>query len=277
MSAHMNRLGIEALSALGLGPVDYVNLAADLGCAHVSIALTQCPINPWNLPPFDLAADKPLRREMAAAMRDRGVSGSLGEGMVLAPGRDLASMAEASFEAMLELGISRLNMVSMDPDLARTHDQFAMLAERATAAGFADLVCEFAPVLTIRNLAMALDVVAHIGRPNVRILLDTMHFGRSGGTAADLAAIDPDLIGYVQLADAPLQSDMDYMQEAMIERKAPGEGAYPLADFLARVPRDRVVSLEIPQLGKAMAGQSALEILQPAVAAARALLEGLPD
>lgn len=268
----MNRLGIEALSALGLSPVDYINLAADLGCAHVSIALTQCPINPWNHPPFDLATDTALRRETIAVMRDRGVAASLGEGHVLAPGRDLGAVADASFDAMLELGVTRLNMVSMDPDLSRTHDQFAMLAERAVAAGFTDLVCEFAPVLTIRNLAMALDVIAHIGRPNVRVLLDTMHFGRSGGTAADLAAIDPDLIGYVQLADAPLTSDMDYMQEAMIERKAPGEGAYPLADFLAAVPADRVVSLEIPQLSKAMAGQSALEILKPAVAAARALI-----
>jgi sugar phosphate isomerase/epimerase len=272
----MKRLGIELLSAMGLPPVDYIRLAAELGCPNVSIALGQIPINPAGHPRFDLASDAALRREVAAALGDTGVSISLGEGYLVAPNRDIRDAANAQFAPMLELGVRRINVVSVDPDVARTLDQYAQLAELATAAGFDEVVCEFAPALTTRDLPMALAALRHVGRPNFRLLIDTMHFGRSGGTVAQLAALDPNLIGYVQLSDVPLHSDQDYLREAMRDRKAPGQGELPLFEMLAAIPRDRVVGLEVPQEAKALAGQTPVQILEPVVTAARALLERLP-
>ena len=35
----MNRLGIENISVFGLPPVEFVNLAADLGCRYISTGL----------------------------------------------------------------------------------------------------------------------------------------------------------------------------------------------------------------------------------------------
>jgi len=47
---------------------------------------------------------------------------------------------------------------------------------------------------------------------------------RINSGAADLAAIDSDLIGYAQLNDTTLKPRMDnYMEEAMFERMVPGE------------------------------------------------------
>jgi sugar phosphate isomerase/epimerase len=273
----MRRLGIELLTVLGLPPVEVVGLAADLGCHNISVALSPGPINPAGYPDFNLATDTALRREMAAALRDRDVSPALGEGYLVREDADIRDLAARQLEPMLELGVRRINVVSMDPDVARTLDQFAILAELATGAGLEEIVCEFAPVLTIRDLPMALEAVRHVGRPNFRLLIDTMHLGRTGGTAADLAALDPALIGYVQLADAPLTpAEPDYMQEALSNRRTPGEGELPLFDMLAAVPRDRVVSLETPQLAKALAGQGVRDIVRHNVEAARTLLERLP-
>lgn len=271
----MNRLGIEMLTVLGLPPLEFVHFAADFDCPNISILLATSPASPKDSPAFNLITDNALRREVAAALRDRGVSITLGEGFLLREGGDIQDLT-VQFAPMLELGIKRINIVSIDLDLARTFDQYAGLAELALAAGFEEIVCEFAPVLSIRNLQMALDVVRHVGRPDFRLLIDTMHFGRTNGTAAELAALDPALIGYVQLSDVPfIPTDPDYMRETTNDRKTPGEGELPLYDMLAALPRDVVVSLEVPQLAKAQAGQSLDEIVRPIVEAGRALLARL--
>jgi sugar phosphate isomerase/epimerase len=272
----MERLGIEFLSVLGLPPVEFVELAADLGCRHISTGLGSLPGSPAGYPTYNLATDAPLRREMIAALRDRGVSISLGEGALVQPGADIRDRA-SDLAAMHDLGIRRVNVVSMDPDLPRTLDQFAVFAEMAADAGM-ETVTEFAPVLSVRDLPTALEAVRHVGRPDFRLLIDTMHLVRSGGSAADLAALDPRLFGYVQLCDAPLVPTIaDYMQEAMCERRAPGAGELPLAEILGALPRDLVVSLEVPELSKALAEIGPRERVGAVVEAARNLLARLPE
>lgn len=51
----------------------------------------------------------------------------------------------------------------------------------------------------------------------------------------------------------------------------PGRGELPLANFIAALPADIPLGLEIPRIPDAMAGISAREILAPAVAAAQSL------
>jgi sugar phosphate isomerase/epimerase len=269
-----NRLGIETLSAFGLPPLEYVALAADLGCRYVSTGLSSININPHGYAPFDLKEDHALRREMKAALRDRGISISLAEGLTVRPGIDARQRA-AEFDAFADLGAQRINAVSLDPDLGRTIEQFAITAEMAAERGMVSTT-EFAPGLTVADLPRALEVIRQIQRSDFRLLIDTMHLIRSGSCPADLAALDPDLIGYVQLCDAPRASQFPtYMQEAMTERRVPGQGELPLLDILKAIPRDRVVSLELPLLSQAQAGIGPLERLRPAIAAARELLAQL--
>nr|WP_194241119.1 TIM barrel protein [Solimonas terrae] len=253
-------------------PVEYVNLAADLGCRHVSIGLTSMPFcNPHGYPAWSLRDDPVLRREMAAAMRDRGVGISLGEGYSIRAHLDVRERA-ADLALMCELGVRRINAVALDPDRARSFDQFALLAEMAAACGVETTV-EFGPGMTIGDLATALQLVRHVGRRDFRLLIDTMHLLRSGSGAADLAALDPDLIGYAQLCDAPRVSQHpSYLEEAMFERRVPGAGELPLRDIVAVLPRDIVVSLEVPQRALAEAGVGPHERLARCVDAARDLL-----
>ncbi|WP_218910041.1 sugar phosphate isomerase/epimerase family protein [Streptomyces sp. OK228] len=183
-------------------PVAFVALAADLGCRYISTALTSNPYNPSIYPPFSLRDDPTLRREMIAAMRDRDVSISLGEGMVVREGADIQDRV-GDLEIMAELGVRRINTVSLDPDLDRSIDQFGILAENAASLGMETTV-EASPGLTVPDLPSALDVVRQVGRPDFRLLVDTMHIVRSGSGPDDLARLDPGVIGYIQLSDAPL-------------------------------------------------------------------------
>jgi sugar phosphate isomerase/epimerase len=270
----VSRLGIEMLSGLGLPPVELVELSADLACAHISTGLMQMPAqyNPLGYPDWSLKTDPVLRREMIAVMQDRGVSISLGEGFAVRPGVSMADRGE-EMDIMAELGARGLGSVSMENDAARAMDEFAVLAEMAHARGMIATI-EFAPIQVVSTLAQALSVVAHVGQPHFRLMIDAMHFFRTGGQVSEIAALDPAIIGYAQLCDAPAGPPGDrYGEEAMFGRRIPGEGDFPLAAFLAALPRDIPLGLEIPMLAKAQAGMGPVDRLRPAVEAAQSLLE----
>jgi sugar phosphate isomerase/epimerase len=268
----MDRLGIECLSVFGMPPVAFVHLAADLNCRYISTCLAPFSTNPHNYPAWSLREPR-ARREMKAVLRERGVSISLGEGLVILPNVDVKNYA-ADLDALCDLGVKRINTMSMDPDMGRTLDQFGALAQMAEAAGVTMMI-EFVPIFTIKDLPDALAAVRKLGR-NTRIMVDTMHLVRSGGSVADLAALDPALIGYVQLCDTSLAPQKpDYADEVMTERMVPGTGEAPLLDILAALPRDLVVGLEIPLLSRAQAGEGPHERVGHCVEAARKMLAQL--
>lgn len=271
----MSRLGIELLSVFGMNPVEHAELAADLGCAFISTGLTQLPFNPHGYASWSLRDDPALRRRLLAVMRDRGVSISLGEGFTIRPDAEMANRA-VDMDIMAELGAACVGASTMDPDASRTADQCAVLAELAAARGMIATI-ELVPASSAGTLAAAVAIVRHVNKPNFRLLLDPMHVFRSGATVAALEALDPRDIGYAQLCDVPLQPrDPDYMREAMFGRLVPGQGDLPLAGFVAALPPDTPIGLEVPMLAQAEAGIAPRQRLQPAVDAARALLYALP-
>ena len=272
----MDRLGIEFLSVFGLPPVDFVCLAADLGCRYISTGLASYPYDPPIYPRFSLRDDASLRREMRAAMHERGVSISLGEGLTVRSGADIRDRG-GDLEIMAELGIRRVNTVSVDPDLDRSIEQFGLLAETAASLGM-ETTLEPCPGLTVPDLPTALDAVRRVGRPDFRLLIDVMHVIRAGAGPPDIAALDPGIVGHVQLSDAPLVAVVpDYAREAMFERMVPGTGELPLPEMLAALPDDVVIGLEVPILSQAQAGIGPHERLGRCVEAARDLLARRTD
>lgn len=260
----MDQVAVGFLNGFGLPPVEFVDLAADLKCRYISTVVHGRPLVPLGYPAFSLKRNAALRRDLLAAMQDRGVQISLGDGFLVLPGSEADTLAE--------LGVPRINVVSLDPDLSRTFDQFAALAELAARRGIGTVV-EPVPGLTVADLPTALAAREHVGRPEFTLLIDTMHLVRSGSCAADLAAVDPAHIGYAQLCEAPLRPHIDnYMEEAMFERMVPGEGELPLCDIVSALRADVVIELEVPRRSLALAGIGPAERLAPCVEAARRLL-----
>jgi sugar phosphate isomerase/epimerase len=269
----MNRLGIERLCVFGMGPVEMVTLAADLGCAGIGIALTPMRrFNPHDYADWSLREDAALRREMIAAMRDRGVRITLLEGFGIAPGRDVAEYA-GDLDLLCALGGERINLVSLEPDMQRTIEGFATMAQMAAERGL-QVSTEIGPG-PINGLDPALTLLREVAAQNLSLLLDTMHYFRFGGTIEALSGLAPGTIGYVQLCDVPLISPFaSYMDEALHERMVPGEGELPLRALMPLLPEDVVVSLEVPRRSLALQGVGPLDRVRPCVEAARALLWG---
>lgn len=267
----MDQLGIGYLSVFVLPPVEFVHVAADLGCTHISMFLRGFPLAPLGYPPFSLKRDHTLRNELRAALRHRGVTITLGDGFLVVPDADIRTSA-ADLDVMAELAIPRINVVSLDPDRGRTFDQFAALTELAAQRGIRTVV-EPVPSLTVGDIPTALAAVRHVGRPDFQLLIDTMHVSRSGSSPADLAAINPEHIGYAQLNDTTRQPRIaDYMEEAMFERLPPGDGELPLRDIIRALPTGLVIEIEVPQRSLALAGVSPTDRLRPCVDAARRVI-----
>ena len=265
-------IGIDTLTVFGMPPVDHVTLAADLGCTHVSAALEPVPWKLDRFPQWTLRDDPTLRREMVAAMQDRGVSIVLAEGFAVRPDIDARDRA-SDLDLMAELGAQAASAVSMEPDLPRGLDQLATLADLTSDRGMG-LVIEFAPPHPINSLDKTVAAIRHIARPNVKLVIDAMHFFRSGTAVPALAALDPQLIGYFQLCDVPLApQDDNYLREACFNRHCPGDGALPLPDLLNVIPGDVPIGLEVPMHAQALAGRDFTQSIGRCVEASRRLLD----
>lgn len=246
-------LAIELITALGQNPVEMVNLAADLGVPRVGLALTPVAVVPDDAPRWNLRTDAALYGAVKAAIADRCVSVVLGEGFLIHPQVEMAHCAH-DLDLLAGLGARTVNCVGIDPDLGRCHDQFALFARMAAEQGMSATI-EFMPFVAIDSLTKAVDCVRYCDKGQGAVLLDAMHVFRTATPLEDVAALDPAMIGHVQLCDARRDwPDGEYMDRAKFERLAPGNGDLPLHDFMRVLPKDIVIGLEVPERNKALEG-----------------------
>jgi len=266
----MNRLGIDYLTLASVSPDAIVRLAAEAGCGHVALTPTVPDIVSAGGPCWSLIDDAALRAATRQALADTGVSLAMLDGYVLHPDSTPDSHRRV-LDLAAELGTHRLNTVSF-VDWSRTLDETAWMVALAAEYGMTVTV-EPCAMLTAASLAQALELIAHVGLPNFKLLIDTMHVARTG-EAGDLAKLDPGLIDYVQISDAPLAmpSLEDYMEEALHERMIPGTGELPLVEMLRAVPDTVVISAEVPLRSLREAGVSDIERVRRIVAGVKNVL-----
>jgi sugar phosphate isomerase/epimerase len=153
--------------------------------------------------------------------------------------------AFATFAAAI--GARVLQVVGWDDLVDRAVENLALVADLAADVGLG-VVVEFMPYSQTKTLGDALQLVTEVDRPNVKLLLDSLHLFRSGGTVADVAAVDPHHFGVIQLSDAPTKAPAyeDLRPESIGNRLIPGTGEFPLHELLAALPGDLPISLEVP-------------------------------
>lgn len=265
-----DRLALEFISALGMAPDAMAALVADLGLTRFGLAaqpITRAPA----FAPWSLLEDPDLRLRTRAAMERCGVSLSLAEGFLVRPDQPV-SIHIPAFDLMAELGAPRVNLVNLGGGGEAAIDAVRDFGRHARERGMRTTI-EFLPMLAPGTFAAAL---AFAERAEVQVLVDAMHFFRSGGQVDELTAA-ADRIGYVQICDVPLPATAeDYGLEASHDRLQPGEGDLPLAAFLAALPTDVPVGLELPMMRHASPDVDMRALLAPAVAATRRLISSAP-
>jgi sugar phosphate isomerase/epimerase len=184
---------------------------------------------------------------------------------------------ERAFEAGARLGARYATVNVDDPEIERAGETFAAMTADAHPYSLRPLI---EPIIytQVSNLEDAVYVAERSDGGGV--LLDSLHFQRYGGDLERLRSLDPALLSYVQLCDAPLSPPQglprparmprgqstdgtDLQLESRAMRLLPGDGGLPLPEFLAAIPADIPVSVEAPVL-------SLWETLTPAEFARRA-------
>ena len=194
----------------------------------------------------------------------RSMAGDLGlEIVALQPMRDFEAMpqpirarnferAARKFDLMGELGArllclcSNVSQEAID-DASRASADLAELAEAARLYGFSLGYEALAWGRHVRDWNVAWDIVRSANCPNLGIVLDSFHACVRGNELEPMSAIPPDRIALVQVADAP-QLQMDPLSLSRHYRCYPGQGDYPVVEYLDAVTRAGYrgpVSLEI--------------------------------
>ena len=237
-------VGLEYLSVFGMPLTDYVALAVRLGYDFVSVNYRGAANAPSGAAVEALKESRQARQQFASALADTGMRLELVEGFAITSATTVADYAP-DLDTVAQLGARSLCAVSLDKDIARTNEQFSALAEMAAMRDL--LVTTEAGAGVMRNFGTACATWRDVAHTNFKLLIDAMHFFRSGATVQDLASVPPEAIGHVQLCDVPMPAVLgSYMEEALFERRCPGDGDLPLRDFLAAMPGSVPVGLEVP-------------------------------
>ncbi|TCM14650.1 sugar phosphate isomerase/epimerase [Novosphingobium sp. PhB165] len=244
-SIRSHRLSLDHITAVDATPRLLAETAAQAGCSGICLFMEPMAVLP-TMPPFDLLHDPHARRELARCLADLGIAFDLAYPFTLTGRTDPASFA-AALETAAELGADLVNVLAYDRDPARRLDIFGRFCDRAAEFDLRVAV-EFYPPSQIGSLAAALELVGAIKRPGrVGVNVDILHLIRSRGTLAELKAAPAGSILYGQLCDGMLAAPEDIEHEASRARLLAGEGQFDLAGFVAALPPQTPISVEIPR------------------------------
>ena len=118
-------------------------------------------------------------------------------------------------------------------------------------------------------------------QPNAGLLVDLLHFARSGSSIEDLAALPREWFHYAHVCDAPGElptTTAGLIHTARFERLFPGEGGIDMHGILAALPEGIPFALEIPramlvaQVGAKEHARLAIEAARRHLDAARVLV-----
>ena len=152
-------------------------------------------------------------------------------------------------DAGAAIGARNVLVVSSDPDPQATAAKLARLAAHAAPGGMR-VSLEFAAFTEVRSLAAALAVLDCPGCERIGLLIDPLHFARTGSVPEDLRPVGPNRFHYAQFCDAaaqgPSAQDVPAIVEEALDLRLPiVAGALPLGALLGVLPENLPLSIEL--------------------------------
>jgi sugar phosphate isomerase/epimerase len=243
--ADRHNYSLAHLTALSLSPPELVDAAAEAGYRYVGLRLTR--VTPQE-PHYPLATDPALMRTTKVRLAATGIEVLDIELARISPDDDPRDF-ERFLAAGAELGARHVITQLPDPDRSRKVDRFAQLCELARPLGLTvDL--EFPSWTETPDLREAVRVVRAADQPNAGILIDLLHFARSGSSITDLRQVPAEWFHFVHVCDAPPgvpATNEGLIHTARFERLFPGEGGIDIHGILDALPPGLPYALEIPR------------------------------
>jgi sugar phosphate isomerase/epimerase len=251
-----------------LDPPAFVDVAARAGFTAVSL-MVQFPASRG--PGFPVLGDTAMRRETRQRLDDTGLVLFDAGACRLEPDTGAGDFEQA-LETAAYLGARTVNVNGNDPDAGRQRDRFAALCAGADGYGLR-IGLEFMMSTQVKTLDDALALITGAGAGNAAVTVDALHLARSGGSPADVAALDAPQVSYVQLCDGPARVPPEgYAWEGATERMLPGAGELPVSALVEAVAPGVLLAVEAPSRRRLDAGIGAGDYAARAMDSLRRLL-----
>lgn len=256
------KLSLAHLTAIQASPPQLVNIAADAGYDCVGLRLLEVtPGDAW-----PIINDAALLAETKRVLTDRDIQVLDVELVRLTPDVSIESF-RPMLETAAELGARHVLTQGHDAERSRLVENFAAFCALARDFGLTADV-EFLTWTGLNCTAHAWSLIQEADCNDAGIMIDTLHFCRSGCDPGELKTIPPDRFHFVQIADAagPKPNTTEgLIFTAREDRLFPGEGDLNLVEIMLALPPDISVGIEIPNSRLAQS-------LEPADRARRARL-----
>lgn len=255
------KYSLAYLTIPGTNPMEQIRIAKEAGYDYVS--LRTIPMHLPNEPEFVMEKDDALFKATKAALKEYDMPLMDIELARIRPDLDIDEY-EAAFEKAAELGGTDVLGSVWTRDKNFYTEKVAKVADMAKQYGLCYNV-EFLPWAGIRNLQEAITLMDVLNRDNLFIMVDTLHAGRAGVTAAELQRTDKKYFRFMHLCDGPAGPDGDpvldnikddlMLYTAREARFYPGEGVMDIAGLVGAIP-NVPLSIELPN-AKEMAARGA--------------------
>lgn len=269
-------LGLHQLSAMDLSSLELVQAAAECGYDHVSL-FTNAPVVPLEGQESKFVfptATSENKQDVMACLAANGLNVINAEFFLMKPDVALESYVPG-LALGRELGARNAITHVFEPEPSRAVDILGAFCDIAAAEDMhvALEFCQMTP--GCKSIQQAAWFVDQVGRDNLGFGICPMHLVRSGGTAADIAALDAGVVRYGQINDGHgLHTSEAYFDEVH-DRQLPGDGDFPLHDILGALPADAPIEVKIPSDSRRNSGRSALDYVRQAAERSRPLVDGL--
>ena len=239
----VRKLIIAPTTLQDTAPIEYIEATVAAGYDGIGLRVHRSP----GLPFHPVVGNAALIREMKSRIADAGLEVFDLYSFYLQPDTDVKSFAPA-MELGAAFGAKYATVMGADEDWSRQRDNFSAICDLAAQFG---LTCslEFAVIRPLATLPQTLQLIAEAQRDAV-ICIDPLHLARSGGSPADVKALDAKYFPYAQISDGVLDPGEPnpalFGKLGLGTRAMPGEGTLPLRELLAVLPRDIPLSVELP-------------------------------
>ena len=238
------QFSIAHLTLLSLSPPDLVEVAAAAG--YDLVGFRAIPVGTKDEPHHPLTRDRTLLTRTRRALANTGLKALDVELARIVPGLDPHAYL-AAMEVAAELGAKHILSSGWSEDRNFVLDTFITLCDLARPFGLT-VEFEFVSFASVATLAAAADLIRSAGCDNAGLMIDTLHFDRSGTRLEELDALPHQWLRFAQICNAPpctVPTPAGMMQTAREGRSLLHEGCIDVAAILARLPR-MPYSIEAP-------------------------------
>lgn len=235
------KLGLAPLTLFRPPPLELVQCAGAAGYDAVGfqLGLQEVPVSP-------LASDRDFLKDALGLVKRWNLEVMEVSNIVFEPDRTFEE-GKILIDFAVAIGASIVQATVWDGERDRVVERVAALADYAKGVDLG-ITIEYMPYSQCVSFDDALSIVRASGKDNVYIVLDALHFARSGGVVADLERSESSAYSFVQLCDArakaPDHDDLRY--ESVNDRLPLGEGAIDLGGIMDHISTELALSLEIP-------------------------------